>query len=125
MSALRGMTTPMGDGNVQSKYRPILEIGHGGMSRVYLALLRGPREFNKLQVIKRLLPTLAADSEFLEMFLEEARLSARLNHANIVQINEVGFDGAHYFMAMEYLEGQTLDAIVRAASKQDGVPLAM
>ncbi|WP_394841501.1 TonB family protein [Pendulispora brunnea] len=110
---------------LQSKYRPILEIGQGGMSRVYLALVRGPGDFNKLQVIKRLLPTLAADPEFLEMFLEEARLSARLNHANIVQINEIGFDGQHHFMAMEYLEGQTLDAVVRSAAKRGGLPLAM
>ncbi|WP_394830802.1 TonB family protein [Pendulispora rubella] len=110
---------------LQSKYRPILEIGQGGMSRVYLALVRGPGDFNKLQVIKRLLPTLAADPEFLEMFLEEARLSARLNHANIVQINEIGFDGQHHFMAMEYLEGQTLDAVVRSAAKRGTLPLAM
>lgn len=95
------------------------------MSRVYLALVRGPGDFNKLQVIKRLLPTLASDPEFLEMFLEEARLSARLNHANIVQINEVGFDGAHHFMAMEYLEGQSLDTIVRRAARDGGFSVAM
>ncbi len=89
------------------------------MSRVFLAVVRGPGDFNKLQVIKRLLPTLAADPEFLQMFLEEARLSARLNHANIVQINEVGFDGAHHFMAMEYLEGQPLESIVRRATNND------
>ena len=127
MSAMRGQPAPSMDGlaQLQSKYRPILEIGQGGMSRVYLALVRGPGDFNKLQVIKRLLPTLAADPEFLEMFLEEARLSARLNHANIVQINEIGFDGVHHFMAMEYLEGQTLDAVVRASAKRGGLPLAM
>jgi len=100
----------------EQKYRPILEIGQGGMSRVFLAVVRGPGDFNKLHVIKRLLPTLAADPEFLEMFLEEARLSARLNHTNIVQINEVGYDGAHHFMAMEYLEGQPLEAVVRRAA---------
>ena len=127
MSAMRGQSGSVTDGlaQLQSKYRPILEIGQGGMSRVYLALVRGPGDFNKLQVIKRLLPTLAADPEFLEMFLEEARLSARLNHANIVQINEIGFDGVHHFMAREYLEGQTLDAVVRASAKRGGLPLAM
>jgi serine/threonine protein kinase len=113
------------DGLRQTNYRPILEIGHGGMSRVYLALVRGPGDFNKLQVVKRLLPTLASDPEFLEMFLEEARLSARLNHSNIVQINEVAFDGTHHYMAMEYLEGQSLDSIVRATSRNGGIPVAM
>ena len=82
------------------KYHPILEIGSGGMSRVYLTVVRGPAGFNKFQVVKRLLPSLSSDPDFLNMFLEEARLSARLNHANVVQINEVGFDGEHHFMAM-------------------------
>ncbi|WXB11888.1 serine/threonine protein kinase [Pendulispora albinea] len=93
------------------------------MSRVYVAVIRGPGHFNKLQVIKRLLPTLASDPDFRQMFLDEARLSARLNHSNIVQINEVGFDGAHYFMAMEYLEGQTLDAIVRRTQAAAAAPV--
>jgi TonB family protein len=116
---------PMSTGSIaeSDKYRPILEIGQGGMSRVYLALFRGPGDFNKLRVVKRLLPTLAADPEFLEMFLEEARLSARLNHANIVQINEVGFDGTHHYMAMEYLEGQSLDSVVRVSAKRGDFPI--
>ncbi len=93
------------------------------MSRVYLAVVKGPAGFNKFQVVKRLLPSLANDPEFLNMFLEEARLSARLNHTNVVQINEVGFDGEHHFMAMEYLEGQSLESLVRRAGRHGGLPL--
>ncbi|HEU4411680.1 MAG TPA: serine/threonine-protein kinase [Polyangiaceae bacterium] len=112
-------------GPVAKKYHPILEIGSGGMSRVYLTVVRGPAGFNKFQVVKRLLPSLASDPEFLNMFLEEARLSARLNHTNVVQINEVGFDGEHHFMAMEYLEGQSLESVVRRAARQAGrMPLS-
>src|SRR5665213_3149589 len=89
-----------------TKYRPIAELGRGGMATVYLTVVQGPGGFNKFQVLKRLRPALAADPEFLQMFLEEARLSARINHPNVVQTNEVGYDGQYYYIAMEYLDGQ-------------------
>ncbi len=59
------------------------------MADVYLAVVHGPAGFNKLTVIKRLRPSLAEEPEFLAMFLDEARLAARLNHPNVVQTNEV------------------------------------
>ncbi|HEU4405576.1 MAG TPA: serine/threonine-protein kinase [Polyangiaceae bacterium] len=118
-------TLPMGVERATKRYRPILEIGSGGMSRVYLAVASGPGGMQKFHVIKRLLPALAEDPEFLNMFLEEARLSARLNHPNVVQINEVGFDGEHYFMAMEYLEGQSLETVVRWAARRGGLPFGL
>jgi tRNA A-37 threonylcarbamoyl transferase component Bud32 len=95
------------------------------MGIVYLALAHGPAGFQKLKVIKRLRADLVADPKALEMFLDEARLAARLHHPNIVQTNEVGFDGKHYFLEMEYLEGQSLDALVRHAHLSDagGVPI--
>src|SRR4051794_27307336 len=83
------------------------------MGVVYLAVARGPSRFNKLVVVKELKPELAEDDAFLAMFLEEARLAARLNHRNIVQTHEVGNDGAHHFMVMDYLEGVTLGRILR------------
>ncbi|MGH7327342.1 MAG: serine/threonine protein kinase, partial [Polyangiaceae bacterium] len=96
-----------------TKYRPIAELGRGGMATVYLTVAQGPAGFNKLQVLKRLRPALAADPEFLQMFLEEARLAARVNHPNVVQTNEVGYDGQYYYIAMEYLDGQPLEAVLR------------
>ena len=96
-----------------TKYRPIAELGRGGMATVYLTVAQGPAGFNKFQVLKRLRPALAADPEFLQMFLEEARLAARVNHPNVVQTNEVGYDGQYYYIAMEYLDGQPLEAILR------------
>jgi serine/threonine-protein kinase len=111
---------------VPGKYRPIFELGRGGMADVVLAVIQGPGGFNKLQVLKRLRSELAADPEFLTMFLDEARLSARINHPNVVQTNEVGHDGKHYFLAMEYLEGQSLESFLRrAATRGNGLPLAM
>ena len=97
------------------KYQPIARLGHGGMADVYLAVAHGPVGFNKLQVIKRLRSNLAEETEFLTMFLDEARLAARLNHPNVVQTNEVGESNGRYYIAMEYLEGQPLNRILKAS----------
>ena len=82
------------------KYQPIARLGQGGMADVYLALAHGPVGCNKLQVIKRLRANLAEEAEFLAMFLDEARLAARLNHPNVVQTNEVGESNGRYYIAM-------------------------
>lgn len=97
------------------KYQLIAKIGTGGQGEVYLALARGPTDVNKIVVIKKLRPHLQEQSEWLQMFLDEARLATRLNHPNIVHTFEAGeLDGA-YYMAMEYLDGQPLQRVVRAA----------
>ncbi len=93
----------------------IAEIARGGMGIVYLALAQGPAGFSKLLVVKELQPELTEEPAFLKMFLEEARLAARLNHSNIVQTNEVGADGTRYFMAMDYLDGRGLERVRRRA----------
>jgi len=94
------------------KYQLIAELGHGGMAQVFLALASGPAGFNKLVVIKQIRGQFAEDPEFLSMFLDEARLAARLNHPNVVQTNEVGEDDGRYFICMEYLEGQPLNRVL-------------
>ncbi|WXB17924.1 protein kinase [Pendulispora albinea] len=91
------------------------------MGDVTLAVLQGPSGFSKLQVIKRLRIEIADNSEFVEMFLHEARIAARLSHPNIVQTNEVGQDGDIFFIAMEYLEGQTLHAILRQSRRKESL----
>ncbi len=106
------------------KYRLIAELGHGGMAEVFLAVMRGPVGFNKLMVIKQIRPQLAEDPEFLGMFLDEARLAARLSHPNVVQTNEVGHEGNRYFIAMEYLEGQPLNRVLHRFQRAGGFPLA-
>ncbi len=105
------------------RYRLIAELAHGGMGDVYLGVARGPAGFNKLMVIKQLRPALADDEQFLAMFLEEARLAARLNHPNVVQTVEVGNEGRRYFLAMEYLEGQSLQRIRQRLMKDRPFPL--
>jgi phosphate binding protein len=103
-------------------YQLIANLGRGGMADVFLAVARGPAGFNKLIVIKRLRAELAEDTSFREMFLDEARLAARLNHPNVVHTYEVGETDGAYFIAMEYLEGQPLQNLDKA-SKAKGLPL--
>ncbi len=96
------------------RYTPLLSLGSGGMADVLLALAQGPGDFDKLVVIKRLKPELAANPGFRAMFLSEGRLAARLNHPNVVATYEVGeFEGQN-FIVMEYLEGLPLNRIMRA-----------
>jgi serine/threonine protein kinase len=105
------------------RYRLIAELAHGGMGDVYLGAAQGPAGFSKLMVIKVLRPALADDEQFLVMFLEEARLAARLNHPNVVQTVEVGNEGRQYFLAMEYLEGQSLQRLRQRVAKDHPFPL--
>src|SRR3954468_12570737 len=93
-------------------YRLIAEIGRGGMANVYLAVVRGPAGFNKLVVIKKTRRDLAIEGDVLSMFLDEARISARMNHPNVVQTYEIGQDGDQYFIAMEYLDGQQYSRVI-------------
>jgi serine/threonine-protein kinase len=105
------------------KYSLIASLGQGGMAKVYLALMAGPAGFNKLLVVKALREDMLSSSEeFVHMFLDEARLAARLNHPNIVQTYEVGEAEGRYFIAMEYLEGQSLRTVQRRLSP-NGLPL--
>ena len=104
------------------KYLVLAELGRGGMAEVYLALSRGPNGFHKLVVLKLLRTHLAEDEGFLGMFLAEARLAARLNHANIVQTYEIGVEGGRHAIVMEYLEGRSLSA-VEEATRDEPLPL--
>lgn len=98
------------------KYQLIAEIARGGMGIVYLAVANGPAGFSKLFVIKELKPELVEDASFLDMFLEEARLAARLSHPNIVTTYEVGAEGNRPFIVMDYLDGESLGRILRKKS---------
>ncbi|KFE65244.1 Serine/Threonine protein kinase [Hyalangium minutum] len=96
------------------------------MAEVFLARADGPRGFSKTLVLKRILPHLAGDEQFVEMFLSEARLVARINHPNVVQIFDFGeFDGA-YYIAMEFIDGPNLRALMRrAGSLGQSIPPAL
>jgi len=103
------MTTPIG------KYRLVRLIASGGMAEVYLARQAGAAGFEKLVCLKRILPHFARDKQFVEMFLNEARIAARLDHPNIVSIFDLGEANGNYFIAMEFIDGPSLRAAARRA----------
>ncbi len=90
------------------KYELEKRLGVGGMAEVWLARQEGPAGFSKRAVIKRILPSLVNDPDFVQMFLREARLAALLNHPNVVQIFDLGEAEHTYFLVMEYIEGRSL-----------------
>ncbi|MEZ4223503.1 MAG: serine/threonine-protein kinase [Polyangiaceae bacterium] len=98
-------------------------VGHlasGGMAEVLLGHLRGPSGFEKPVVLKRVLPHLAKQPRFVDMFLDEARLVAQIRHPNVVQVQELTHEGEDLFIVMEYLEGESVASLVRriVASKR-------
>jgi serine/threonine-protein kinase len=98
------------------KYQLIRKLATGGMAEVYLAKAAGPMGFEKTLVVKRILPHLAEDPSFVEMFLGEAKLAAQLNHPNIVQIFDFGETDGEYFLAMEYIDGPNLRVLLKRAA---------
>jgi len=113
-------------GTVLGKYEILRKLAVGGMAEIYLARQRGTAGFEKLVVIKRILPNVAEDPTFVQMFLGEARLAATLQHPNIADVYDVDeFEGAPFF-AMEYVHGQDVRHIRQAARQRDEhVPLAI
>lgn len=99
------------------KYKPIAMIGRGGMGDIYLAMASGPGGFKKLVVVKCLRTTTDDDDPIRQMFLDEARLAAHLNHPNVVQIFDVGDADGSPYIAMEYLDGQPLSKIRRTVGR--------
>ena len=95
-----------------SRYETIAPIGRGGMAEVFLAVTVGAGGIAKLAVLKRIWPELATDPQFLSMFLDEARLSVRMSHPNLVQTYEVVEEDDGLAIAMEYLDGQPLGRVL-------------
>ncbi len=95
------------DGEKLDRFELLAELASGGMATVFLARLLGVAGFQRLVAIKRLHPHLAREQEFIEMFLDEARLAAKIHHPNVVPIQEVG-ESRGYYLVMDYVEGDTL-----------------
>jgi serine/threonine protein kinase len=107
------------------KYELIRKLATGGMAEVFLAKFEWARGLEKTVVVKRILPHLAEEPRFIDMFFAEAQLAARLNHSNIVQIIEFGEAGEDSFLSMEYIEGPSLRALLkRVYQREEQLPYA-
>src|SRR5688572_8588019 len=84
------------------------------MAEVFRATIRGAAGFEREVAIKRILPNIAEDSEFIRMFIDEAKIAVQLSHPNIAQIYDLGCDGGVYYIAMEFVHGRDLRAIWRS-----------
>jgi serine/threonine protein kinase len=111
-------------GDRLGRYELLRRLGSGGMAEVHLARAAGLEGFQKLLVLKRILPHLSADPEFVRMFLAEARLAAILDHPNVVQVFDIGKDGGDYFFTMEYVYGENLHTLLKAVRRR-GEPLPL
>ncbi len=102
------------------RFELIAELASGGMATVYLARLGGVAGFQRFVAIKRLHPHLAREPEFVDMFLDEARLAARIHHPNVVPILEIGESEHGYYLVMEYVEGDTAARLLARSLQGNG-----
>jgi serine/threonine protein kinase len=100
------------------KYEVVRRLAKGGMAEIFLARVCGLPGFQRMVVLKRILPLLASKADFLEMFLNEARIAATLQHPNVVQMYDVGVSDGHYFITMEYLHGEDVRRLQSECSHQ-------
>lgn len=102
------------------KYDIVMQIGQGGMATLFLARIRGPEGFQKLVALKQIHRQLVADEKFVRMFLDEARIAALIDHPNVATIFDLGEAKGCHYMAMEYIHGQSLMDILKAATRLPG-----
>jgi TonB family protein len=116
------------DGIKFGQYVLVEKIATGGMAEVWKARMRGVEGFQKIVAIKKILPHLSDNQDFIEMFVDEAKLAAQLNHNNIIHIYDLGKIQTSYYIAMEYIDGYDLKTILRRGEERDhpmGVELAL
>src|SRR5512143_93485 len=102
------------------RYELLARLATGGMGEIFLARLEGAAGFEKLFVVKRILPHLADDTRFRSMLIAEARIASKMTHANICHVYELGETDGQLYIVMEYLEGITLLPLLRKLSKEAG-----
>jgi len=99
------------------RYQILDRLAVGGMAELFKATLTGDHGFEKLVVIKKILPHLAVDRSFVEMFIDEARITAQLDHRHIVQVFELGTDADTPYIAMQYVDGLDVLALLRECAR--------
>lgn len=105
------------------RYECLLPIARGGQASVWAARVTGARGFEKTVAIKTMLPSLSKNSNFERMFLDEARVASRISHPNVVEILDLGEEGALLYLVMEYVEGEQLQFVIDALHKRPAMPV--
>jgi hypothetical protein len=103
------------------RYELIGHLATGGMAEIHLARLAGEAGFEKIVVVKRLLPELVASPTYVAMFLDEGKLVARLDHPNVCEVHELGREGAEYYLAMPYLDGVSVQELIAQPRDPDRI----
>jgi serine/threonine-protein kinase len=101
------------------KFELLIEMGQGGMASLFLARISGPQKFQKLLAIKKIHDHLATDRRFVQMFLDEARIAALIQHPNVATIFDLGQIDSSYFIAMEYVHGASLVEVLKSCIRQN------
>ena len=102
--------------NQIGRYEVLGQLATGGMAEILLARLSGPSDFRRAVVIKRILPQYAQMSAFVAMFLDEARIVAKIRHPNVVQVQELGEHDGDVFLVLEYVAGENLSSVLKRAT---------
>src|SRR3954465_12191847 len=110
--------TPQGLPQVFGRYLLLKRLSRGGMGEIFLGRIGEIQGFEKPVIIKKILPNLSADEEFIKRFIDEAQVAIKLNHANIAPVYEVGKVDGDYFLALEYVEGRDLRRGVPRAAEE-------
>jgi serine/threonine protein kinase len=108
-------------GSHYDRYELILPIAEGGMGTVWLARMRGQHGFERMVALKALLPKFARDARYRNMFIDEARIASRIVHDNVAQVLDLGEKEGNLYLAMEWVNGDSLANLVRAAAAQGRV----
>jgi eukaryotic-like serine/threonine-protein kinase len=120
------MTEDLKRGSKLGNYELLVRIGRGGMATVWVALERGEtREADRLVAIKAILTDLAGDPEFVKMFLDEGRIIRMIRHPNVVDVHDVAEQEGLVYLAMEWVEGDSLHAVIAEAGKRRPIPPEM
>lgn len=110
---------PVEQGIHFGQYLLLEKIATGGMAELFKAKRKGVEGFEKILAIKKILPHMSDNEEFITMFIDEAKLAAQLTHHNICQIFDLGKIESSYYIAMEYIHGKDLRAVLKAARSKD------
>jgi serine/threonine-protein kinase len=113
----------VGAGHVLGRYELLMPIASGGMATVWAARMKGTRGFQKIVAVKTMLPSVSDDPLFEQMFLDEATLASSIRHPNVAGILDLGEENGVLFLVMEWVDGEPLSVLMKAAYKRGGIPI--